>query len=165
MPIVDAAGQAFEIENAAEGAEKFVALDGPGSKLLDGVEARFDFCERDFRAQNPASQEPRAHARGGLIERGDERRGRVIAADRFDQFQIADRDLIERQGFLLLVIVQRVEMLETADRPWRCRCSAARVLATAFASLRHFRRARRSLKFRAGSERSLPRRLPPASGA
>ena len=52
----DAAGEAFEIENAAERAEEFVALDGAGPELLYGVEAGFNFSESDFRAENPAAQ-------------------------------------------------------------------------------------------------------------
>ena len=69
----DAAGEALEIEDAAELFADFVAHDGLLDELRDGVEARFDGVAIDQRAQNPGAKQTRAHACDGDVESGEER--------------------------------------------------------------------------------------------
>ena len=115
----DAAGEAFEIEDAAKLFADFAADDGLLDELRDGAEARFDGFAVDQRAQNPGAQQTRAHAGDGDVE-GGEQRGRAAAAgflveDGIDEFEIADGDGIEDERVVLLVVADAIEVAQGFD--------------------------------------------------
>ena len=70
----DAAGEALEVLNAARSL-RISPRDTVCDEIRDGVEAGFDFVAVDGRAENPGTEQTRAHAGDGGIESGDECRG------------------------------------------------------------------------------------------
>ena len=64
-------------------------------KLGDSTLARFDFAASHGRPQQPRSKQTRSHAGHSFINYVEQ--GSGAFAERFNQFQIADRDVIEYQ--------------------------------------------------------------------
>src|SRR4029077_1222712 len=102
-----------EVEDADEMLADFFASDGLRKEFGDGVQALFNFGAGNGGAKNPRAQKTGAHAGRGLVERGEERGGRVVARRGGDQFEIADGDVVEDERVLLLVVGDAAEMLET----------------------------------------------------
>src|SRR5215467_3906624 len=70
----------------------------------------------DQRAKNPGAEEACAHSGHGDVKRRDQRGGSVFAElvgeDGREKFEVADRDRIEDQGVVLLVVAHAVKMAE-----------------------------------------------------
>ena len=115
----DAAGEAFEVLNAAQLFADFAAHDGLLDEVSDGVEAGFHGFAVDERAKDPSAQKASAHAGDGDVEGGDERGGSVLAGvvgkDGSEEFEIADGDGIEDEGIVLYIETDAIEVLESGD--------------------------------------------------
>ena len=111
----DAGEQSFEIEDAGEGAADFFALDEIGVGFADGFVTGFDGGGVHERAQDGGAQKALAHRRAA-VRRGCERgwRGRtslrLAGEERFDQFEIADRDLVELEGGGVLLEAEGIDV-------------------------------------------------------
>src|SRR6266849_6168488 len=71
----DAAGDALEIENAAQFFADFAAHDGLLQEMCDASKARFDGIAIEKRAKNPGAQQARAHAGDSDVKRSEQRGG------------------------------------------------------------------------------------------
>jgi class 3 adenylate cyclase len=111
----DAAGEAFEVLNAAELLADFTADYCLLDEVRDGVEASFDGFAIEERAEEPGAEEASAHAGDRDVESGDERGGNILGGvvekDGSEEFEIADGDGIEDQGVVLFVEADAIEVL------------------------------------------------------
>ena len=103
----------------------FLARDRLRFQLRHRFEPRFDLRERNFRAQHPASQQARTHARRRLVDGRQQRRRASSSARSLDQLQISRGHLIENHRVLLLVIRDAVEVLEPSPAGRRDGTTAA----------------------------------------
>src|SRR5258708_2130929 len=115
----DAAGEAFEILNAAEFLANFAADYGLLQEMGYGAEAGFDGVEIDERAKHPGAEHTGAHAGDGGIESGDQRGGAgglgFFGGDGRDEFEIADWDGVEDERVVLLVKADAIQMAKGFD--------------------------------------------------
>jgi hypothetical protein len=112
----DAAGEAFEIEDAAKLFANFATADGLLDELRDGLKARFDSVAIDQRAENPGTEKARAHAGDGHVESGEKRSreaaGGFLGEDGIEEFEIANGDRVEDHRIVLLVVADTIEVAE-----------------------------------------------------
>src|SRR5262249_22671461 len=106
-----------EVLNGAELFANFAADNGLLDEVGSGLEASFDGSALDERAKNPVAKKTSAHAGDGDVEGGDESGGSVFAGvigkDVSEEFEVADRDGIEDERIVLLVVADAVEVLES----------------------------------------------------
>ncbi len=110
----DSAGETLKIKNTLEFLANFAAYNRLLEEVCDSAEASFDGFALDERAEHPGTQQARAHAGDGDVERGDEgyraARAAVFREDGRKQFEIADGNGVEDESVLLFVVAYAVEM-------------------------------------------------------
>jgi hypothetical protein len=115
----DAAGEALEVLNAAKLFADFAADHGLLGEVGDGVKTSFDGFAIDEGAENPGAEQAGAHSGDGNVESGHQSGsgvfGGVVGKDGREEFEIADRDGVEDQSVVLLVIADTIEVLKSRD--------------------------------------------------
>ena len=110
-----AAQRAFQVAHVRKLLAKGVEAEGIFEERLNRFLPAADRLHSGERLRKPLAQEPRAHRRGGAVQRAVKRGvARRVVVQRFENFQMPQRRVIEREKIAALIKRNPRQMLHVA---------------------------------------------------